>query len=71
MDEKLFQGGLPFFGGLEKGIKLIPVHGDNLPDAVMDPAEFMRNTYRMTDAELNEFLYQQAKDTVESGHMDE
>ena len=71
MDEKLFHGGMPFLGDLERGVKLIPVHGDNLPDAVMDPAEFMRNTYRMTDAELNEFLYQQAKDTVEGGHMDE
>ena len=55
---------------VQDGVKYIPISmsnaGENDP-GIMDEEEFKRMTYKMTDAELNDYLYRQAKEYVESG----
>ena len=55
---------------VQDGVKYMPVimngASDDVPD-VMDEEQFKKMTYKMTDTELNEFLYRQAREYVESG----
>ena len=59
------QGSLHSF--VQDGVKYIPISmsnaGENDP-GIMDEEEFKRMTYKMTDAELNDYLYRQAKEYV-------